>query len=476
MDHDTKTSRKDYYKSLKFAGTVDWAIDLGEFRGEAGDPNDKYGEPAPPSLSECEATFDSVEAMGKASDSIPQHCAVQYSVRTLGDLLDASMKNYTDMVNNDYDEKFKVYANAVAGNADSAVHDWVYKHGNKYFTCVIPERSTCCSYCESQLKAGQAIGTCRYCWDGSDSDPCYRPCEGLECGHSNPGHKPIFKHINHTEPCPPDYSERGLPHHKESVYWTLKSDKAKQFYKDLYSGTGIGKSHIKFGNYDRSNGCMPANSLGDGDECWELGMDFNIPKLSGYTTSDVANPKKTVKKALDKSGNIGPQIDTALFELETDSWIGDGTELVDSISVPILMIAQAVEEMGKVIKIANEITRAKQEEIIAAFLGAILFMIPIAGEVLGSIAELADVGAVLTLAGEAANVAEGVSEIVQDPDNAPLAIMNLIFAPASLGDLAKVSKAASIRREMPAAKITKLGPKVSGRLDDLTKVIGKCIA
>lgn len=54
--------------------------------------------------------------------------------------------------------------------------------------------------------------------------------------------------------------------------------------------------------------------------------------------------------------------------------------------------------------------------------------------------------------------------------------MNLIFAPAALGDLAKVAKAAKIRREMPAAKISKLGPKVSGRLDAIKKVARKCFA
>lgn len=90
---------------------------------------------------------------------------------------------------------------------------------------------------------------------------------------------------------------------------------------------------------------------------------------------------------------------------------GEGTQLVDSVSVPFLMIAQAVEEMSKVAKIANQITRAK-EEIITAFLGALLFMVPTAGEVLGSVAELVDVGAVLTMAGEAGNIAQGVAETV----------------------------------------------------------------
>lgn len=101
-------------------------------------------------------------------------------------------------------------------------------------------------------------------------------------------------------------------------------------------------------------------------------------------------------------------------------------------------------------------------------------MVPIAGEVLGTVEELADVGAVLTLAGDAGNIAEGVSQIVKDPSNAPLAIMNLIFVPGALGDAAKIAKAAKTRRGMKDEDVAKLGDKVSGHLDSIKKVTGKC--
>lgn len=468
MDDVTKGSRTGYYKSLDFAGTVDWAIDLAEFTGDDGDPLGIYGDPIPPQLPQCTATFDSIEALGNASSSIPEHCSVQYTVQTLSKLLSVSMQNYTNMVNNDYDSKFQTYANAVAGNAGTAVHDFVYQNGSQYFSCIVTEMPTCCSYCEAGFNPDS---TCLYCWNGTSSE-CYKNCPPLTCGG---GQVPVLKTFNESEPCPPDYSLRGSKsYHEESVYWTLEADKASTFYSDIYANTGIDKAHLKFGNYDRGNDCPPSATIGDGDSCWNLNMDFNIPKPNGYSASDVANPKTTVQKALDKSGNLGPQMNNALLDLKTDSWIGDGTELVDSISMPILMIAQAVEEMSKVVSIANQITQAKQQEIMAAFLAAILFLVPVAGEVLGSVAELADVGAVLTMAGEAANIAEGVSSIVKDPGNAPLAIMNLIFAPAALGDLKTIAKAAKLRREMAPAKISKLGPKVSDRLDLISKVTGKC--
>jgi hypothetical protein len=94
-------------------------------------------------------------------------------------------------------------------------------------------------------------------------------------------------------------------------------------------------------------------------------MDFNIPKPHGYDASDVANPTSTVKKALERSGELGAQISKTLAELACDPWFGDGSELIDLISLPILMIADAVENMGQVVVIAHEITQAKQRMIIA---------------------------------------------------------------------------------------------------------------
>lgn len=469
MDSETMMSRTNYYRSLNFAGTVQWAVDLKEFSGDDGNPTGAWEEPIPPELPACTETFDSVEALGDAHGMIPDHCVTPYTVRTLADLLTAAMNNYTEMINHGYDQKFKIYATAVAGKAGSSVHDFVYKNGNKYFTCEVAEVATCCDYCKSQPSSDD---TCRYCWTDGE---CYKRCTGLECTTTNV-EQPVSKVFNKSEPCPPDYSERGSKlYHEETVYWSLNDDKANQFYADIFSDTGIGKGHLKFGDYDRGNDCTPANTIGDGDPCWTLEYDFNIPVPDGYDASDVADPKDTVQKGLERSANLSPQISQVLFGLATDTWIGDGMDLIDSISMPILMVAQAVEEMSKVVDIADQITEAKEEMIIAAFIGALLFMIPVAGEILGTVAGFAEVGAVLVMAGEAANIAMGVAEVVKDPDNAPLAIMNLIFVPGALADAARIAKAARLRRDMRSEDITKLGGRVSSRLDSIKKVTGRCV-
>lgn len=90
------------------------------------------------------------------------------------------------------------------------------------------------------------------------------------------GQQPVttFVLANHTEPCPPDYSQRGYGPdnpYEQSIYWSLNADKSDSFYSDILSDTGIEKKNIKFGNTDRGNDCAP--SAKPDDDCWGMGYD-----------------------------------------------------------------------------------------------------------------------------------------------------------------------------------------------------------
>lgn len=473
MSSDTLTSRKDYYKGLNFGGSIDWAVDLKEFTGDDGEPNgdnNAWDGPAVPSLDKCKSTFKSLEDLAGAS--VPTHCSTQYIVQTLSDLLSDAMTNYTNLMDEGYDGKFKIYADSVASNAAASVHDFVYENGTDYFTCKVDEDTICCSMC----KESPDSYNCDHCFEGD----CYSTCETLGCEQSGSFGKPKlnYKWQTISEPCPPDYSERFLKDqdYPESVHWTLPANNADKFYADLYTSTGVNKSYIEFGTYTRQQNCN--GDVSSDDDCWKTGYDFNIPKVTGYGVSDVSNPKDTAKKGLERAGTLQPQIKNALLELVTDCYTGSGPDLVDSISVPILMIVSAIQEMATVEKIADKISaeekKMKEEEIIGGFLAAILFMIPVAGEVLGTVEALADVAVVLSIAGTAADVGLSVADIVKNPNNAALDIMNIIFDAGALSQVSKISKAAKIRREMKEVDVTKLGTKVSDGLKTLEKVAGKC--
>ena len=501
MNDDTKTSRINYYRNLNFGGIVDWAVDLQEFGNDSNHPDgdDDDLPPAGP-LPSCDASYDTLEHLDAAANSIPFNCKAIYLVATLSNVLNAAVNSYHDMMQNGYDGKFKTYAQSVANGAAGTVRDFVNGAGNKYFSCVVGEASLCCDYCNKRNPSNSQ--QCLYCFSGT----CYEAStQGKLEGHAisgegalgqineaqlfgqlahpvereSPGHgggqTPVVNMVKKDEPCPPDFSQRGYGPdnpYEQSVWWTLNPNNADQFWADLLTNTGIPQNKISFENYDRGNECT-SNSKPD-DACWGSGMDFGMPTPNGYGVNDVTNPKDMVQKALANAQGLASQLSDVRTSLELNCYEGNGFELVDSVSMPVLMIAEAVDNMATVDSVADQIDEAQRKAIILGFIGAILFFVPLAGEMLGAVTEMADVASIISILGTVGNAAMDVYTIVADPSNAPLAIFDLIMAPLALADFVQITKAANIRRGMSDDDILKLGGRMSTRMKTIRKVTGKC--
>jgi chitinase len=239
MTEDVKESRKKRWQNLNFAGIVDWAVDLAEYTGDDGKTDGTCSKDAD-SIDDCPddqipvhpwqacdspptGHFDDL-----SDDTIngwPTACAPQYTLQLLAGLLKDAMDNYTSLMKQHYDDKFKTYAKAVSGSANNQFHDFMMKHGNEYFTCDVVELSMCCSYCHN----------CKYCFKGDcytnrkrdrfifddpefdhhdlyDEKLAYNithPVKSLQLrGDYYPGmnKKLITSWKRIKEPCPPDYS------------------------------------------------------------------------------------------------------------------------------------------------------------------------------------------------------------------------------------------------------------------------------
>lgn len=508
MTDEVKESRKKRWEALDFAGTVDWAVDLAEFTGDDGSTDGTCNNDD----DDCQdETFDHWEACDKPPtghfddltdamiNSWPTACAPQYTLQLLAGLLKDAMDNYTSIMKDHYDDKFKTYAKAVSGSADSQFHDFMMKHGNEYFTCDVMEVSLCCSFCHN----------CKYCFP---TGPCertktnkeVRSLDGLEDDHENlydgelayngthivkslelrgdldPSRNKVliqsYKKVK--EPCPPDFSQRGYgptKPYEQSVYWTMDSSKSDKFYADLLDETGVPKDKVGFGTRKNIDTCYATKAKeGDGNSCWNSGYEFNAPYPKNYGANDVTNPKTLAEKGLDNSANLPDQIQSAIAELQAEAYLGDPFALVDAVALPIMMIVQGVESMSLVVQTADKIEEQERKAIILAFVSAILFFIPVAGEVLGTVAEVADIAAIISVLGAAGNAALDIYTIVDDPKNAPLAIVGLVMAPLALADVAAVAKAAQIRRGMSTQDIAKLGNRVAQRLDKVKAITGAC--
>lgn len=102
MDDTTRKSRTDFYKTLGFAGTVDWAVDLLEFTIDEGDPDDTADDdeflPDAGDLSDCSSTFNSLDDLDAAAGSIPDNCRPVYTIQALSGTLNTAVANYKDMM------------------------------------------------------------------------------------------------------------------------------------------------------------------------------------------------------------------------------------------------------------------------------------------------------------------------------------------------------------------------------------------
>ncbi|KAK6077699.1 glycoside hydrolase family 18 protein [Seiridium cupressi] len=240
MSDEVKASRTALWNSYNFRGTVDWAIDLIEFldddnpdggceSGEYDDDGNCEGYGYYEGMMEWTACddgpFDFDDLTDDVIDSWPSWCAAEYILSALQSLLDTTLSDYTDMINNDYDDKFETYTESVADSASSQVYSFMEDNGNNYFTCHIAEMSTCCDFCDD----------CNYCFASS---VCYNMVNQLDGLHTTQQKTLITKWKNITEPCPPDLSERGLGD-DQSIWWSLNEDKSEALYEDLLNARGI---------------------------------------------------------------------------------------------------------------------------------------------------------------------------------------------------------------------------------------------
>ncbi|RCI14282.1 hypothetical protein L249_6131 [Ophiocordyceps polyrhachis-furcata BCC 54312] len=498
MDGDTRVSRTRHYRNLNFAGTVDWAVDLLDFSSDDGNPGGYDAEEWKdvPGLEPCDKTYGSLDDVA-ADGGIRPHCVDLYVLQALRSIYKDTMKSYTDMLNKDYAAKFDVYSHAVADHISKTMHDFIIKNGNKYFTCEVGELSVCCDECQ------QYAGSCPYCFKegkcysrycGPDLEaPCLDSREmfsrrGIE-GVVGPAptswksnalvrrqRQLAIKQVRAAEPCPPDYSKHGygyLPTDgsppEGSIWWTLV--KEDEFYAALLQETGVPKAKTAIGHYTRADTCPNGFPGADSEQgCAYLGYDYNIPVPDHYTAADVKNPKQIVEKAQEKSKNLDGDMEEVMAQIKADLFDGKVDEVVDSVSMPVLILQEAVHQMSQVVKAADEMTEAKRKAIIMAFIGAILFLVPVAGEALGTVAELADVAALVLVVGEAGNVAFDMYSLVEDADNGPLAILGIVLSPLALMRAGDMSRAAKYRRGMSAADVSKMGARVSGSLNTISSI------
>lgn len=467
----TKGTRRTHWQGFNFAGTIDWAVDLQAFTADE-HVNESDKELTGDSLrpSKCDGAYDTLDVIEKDASKMEPHC--RDVLKVLGKMLQDSLKDYDDIVSKNYDHHFDRYSSAVFEGAPGAVASFMYEKGNTCFICVVTETVDSCNHCNKKTWNNEETKkrACRYCEDYDcgwvSSCPPNRVCSA----HHN-------RYTNYSMPCPPDYSMRSHSVPKDATrtteanYWTLRGDMRGAFYRDLLNDTGITESSLVWRDVKHGE-CADFK----GTSCPHQDWDYNFPMPDNYKQTDVGNPKGLVQKARKNLDELAPGVTSTLDKIQKGTFNGIVGDVVDALSVPIIMVENAVANMKMVNKIGADLDKQDEEKkkmLIVAFLSAILFFVPFVGELAGAVAALAGVGRLLSVIGAIGSVGLDIYSVVDSKGNDLFAIAGLVLAPLAIADVARIAKAANIRRGMAESEVQKLGPEPNSKLDIIERIKGR---
>lgn len=385
----------------------------------------------------CDTNYTSLGQLTDAKDKIPFYCMDQYIVDVEIQIMSDALAKYKDLVSSGYDEKFQIYEDYTIELVPSQINAFMGNgHADDFFKCAETNQTVCCSSCQ--------VIAC-----------------GVNCDRSPDCKDGVLS--SHPTTCPTVYKDGPdnidwLHTQVPNVTYTLNDSDG--FYKAINNDYGIEKDWIKFGDTDVkiSNGCQFEADI---RACQRKQDDWfwNYPQAADDIK--VFNPKDVIGKSYEKSQGLlyNLQMLRAIGSLDSQLNMAD---LADAAALPALTMASAVDSMEKVVKQANEIKKEEREELIANFIGGILFFIPFVGEVVDS--SMVAIRSALEMAEAAGEAGLLAYSIVQDPNNAFMAVFSTL-AGAGLSRGAW-SKAANERRGMRDEDVAKLG----SIKDDLSKI------
>lgn len=473
MTPTTKNTRREHWSGKGFRGTIDWAVDLQAFTGdelrhpETEDLADD--EQLPDKLPKCkDGPFESIEHVtGYPRGVIPEHCVPVYIAEVLARDIKQAMDDYDQLIEDGYDKRFNTYADAVANGGNSAVRDFMYKNGDKYFECTVKERTDCCKRC-SMYNPGKEEDECRYCDDetcGGWGVHCETPREVTP-----PSCKLNIRWFDVKPNCPPDYSKRAgrepATGYAQSIDWKLKEDKRAQFWADLFTSVGIEEKNIKWQDVKRQECLTPRED----ETCRNMNYDWNFPVTEDFNKDDVLNPKDVVEKAYKELQGFVSDMPKAVKQMQENTYKASAFDFVDAVAMPIFMVQEAVAAIKEISDTVEKWEEDKRKNTILLFLSAIFFFVPIVGQLAGTIASLANVARIIAMIGASAEVALSIYSVVDTEGNDPMAIFGMVLAPLAIFDAVQVARAASRARGMSQLEIKKMGKGVGGKMTAIKKV------
>lgn len=360
-------------------------------------------------------TLDDLEA---ALDTIEPACVDFYTLDGLGTTMGQTLDNYTHITSS-YDSKFDDYVKYVKEVINIQLEDFMssdepYGPGNQFFRCT-------------------------YSKSGRNETPTS---------------------------CPGDI---GIQSGTYTVYYDLIDPDG--FYSNLTATYGIERDWVVFKESKLDLTCTPPMDKGG---CLALHRKYEgFPVKAPDSDIKVANPKDIMTQAMPHIQNLTENMVVAQIELALGSWMGLTDDVVQSFSMAVFLLSQAVINMQNVVDVAEKYEEAKKKEMINDILMGILLVLPFLGELDVISDSLLGMSRIITMIGEAGMGAMTVYSAVEDPTMAPLTILEtlLMYGMRNPGDFDQMGTA---RRGMTEDEIKSIGASFKERNDQFQTIVAKC--
>lgn len=189
-----------------------------------------------------------------------------------------------------------------------------------------------------------------------------------------------------------------------------------------------------------------------------------------YTIPD---PKDIVVNAMGNVGNLDSALTARIFDVSTGQWLGSNADVVTALSIPVFMVQNAVEGMESAKELGEEVEKKEAENTLLTVLSLVFFIVPFLGEAVAVAAGMLQLGRIIALAGLAANAGLTIKDVIDNPEMAPLAILELLTG-GKLKSPKEFLSAANFRRAMKGDDIAALGETFVKQDAMIQKIVKAC--
>lgn len=268
------------------------------------------------------------------------------------------------------------------------------------------------------------------------------------------------------------------------MHLRLRDRDREGFYTDLLKKTGVIEEWINFNGHKK----IVVNCDAEGLEFCQ--PDTGIREWHGLPQKndkiDIADPKEIVTEGLKNLDEVKENLLSTKLEIMLGIWDGSIDDVIQVMSVPVFMLAEAVEGMKEAKELGEDQeeweeqqARDKAKQLILTIVGSILFVVPFVGEIGAVLAGAATLARIALIAGESANLAFGIYTMVDDPDSAIMGVVGMMFG---LGGFTRVGRNPKGFRNMAEKRaglrasdgVSKIGGNFKKRDDALQDIVKAC--